>query len=161
MPWIDAGLIVIGHAGSEHISIDITDRDGDGWLAGRLDVKVGPWSGRSPASFREASFVVSPMKLSNCTGIWLDLRGCCRSSLAWNLHSRATERVTSPSKAGPGTCPGVKPMSRSCWSSIRRRYQASLAPSELRTQRDGRQRNIASPAWPVKLSPTAGTRLAG
>jgi len=51
MALLQTGLIVIGKPDSEHVSINITDRNPDGWLSGTLDICSGPFSGRCPASF--------------------------------------------------------------------------------------------------------------
>ncbi|MCE5308023.1 MAG: hypothetical protein LLG20_10305 [Acidobacteriales bacterium] len=45
MPWLDTGLIVIGKVGAEHVAVNITDRNSEGWLSGTLEVRAGAWSG--------------------------------------------------------------------------------------------------------------------
>ena len=51
MSWLQTGLIVIGKPAAEHVSINITDRNSEGWLSGTLEVSAGAWSGRCGAWF--------------------------------------------------------------------------------------------------------------
>jgi hypothetical protein len=52
MSWIETGLILIGKPHTEHVSINIVDRDDkEGWLLGTLDVRAGAWGGSCRAWF--------------------------------------------------------------------------------------------------------------
>jgi hypothetical protein len=51
MPRPETGLIVIGKPSSDHVVINITDRDSENWLRGTLEIKVGAWYGRCGVSF--------------------------------------------------------------------------------------------------------------
>ncbi len=47
-----ANQILIGKSGAEHVTIEITEPlNQDRWLEGNLDVRVGPWCGRSRVLF--------------------------------------------------------------------------------------------------------------
>jgi hypothetical protein len=47
----EPGFIVIGTPASEYVSINITDRNPDGWLTGTLTLSAGPWAGTCRVSF--------------------------------------------------------------------------------------------------------------
>lgn len=53
MTWLETGLILVGKKGGDHVSINITNRNAEGWLSGSLDVRAGAWNGSCGAWFHQ------------------------------------------------------------------------------------------------------------
>jgi hypothetical protein len=53
MSWLQSGLVVIGKPGAGHVSINVSDRNSEGWLSGTLEVSARAWSGRYGAWFHQ------------------------------------------------------------------------------------------------------------
>ncbi|HVW08047.1 MAG TPA: hypothetical protein VHC90_05665 [Bryobacteraceae bacterium] len=73
MSWLETGSILIGKPHSEHVSINIVDRDDkEGWLSGTLDVRAGAWGGNCRAWFHRGELRQLASELEN---LYRDLVG--------------------------------------------------------------------------------------